>query len=269
MKFLQASDLHYEFEEMKLSDPCPEGIDAVLLAGDIWTKGRSIKKCEQIAAWAGVPVIFTPGNHDYYADSMWKSNERMAKQAAESDYDIRFLNPGVTMIGGTRIIAATLWTDYRMRDPEGENWQIKNACHHQMNDHKRIRWGYGSFRPVTPDDLHRTHMEHRAFITETLATPFDGATIVMTHHAPSEKSVGFKEPEFVDHAYASNLEDLILEAGPDLWIHGHTHNPEDYSIGRTRVMANPKGYPDQDIPFDFMKVHVVEEAEPHQYVDLS
>lgn len=255
MKFLIWGDIHSEFEEFKLPDERPEGLDCILCPGDIWTKGRAVKKLERIAQWAACPVIATPGNHDYYGDSIWKSDERMMRQAAESAFDIRILNPGVTEVAGTRIIAATLWTDYRMRQRDGDNVIIRRACENIMNDHKRIRWGYGNFRPVRADDLASLHLKHKTYISEVLQRPFDGPSLVMTHHAPSEQSVKFRAvTELVDHAYASNLEEFILDHAPEMWIHSHTHNREDYSIGPCRVVSNAKGYPDQDNGFDALEV---------------
>ena len=32
---------------------------------------------------------------------------------------------------------------------------------------------------------------------------------------------------------------------PRLWIHGHIHDSHDYTIGNTRVIANPRGYIDE------------------------
>jgi len=49
----------------------------------------------------------------------------------------------------------------------------------------------------------------------------------------------------VNPAYASNLDELILQYQPDIWIHGHMHRPADYFIGKTRVICNPRGYPEQ------------------------
>ena len=60
--------------------------------------------------------------------------------------------------------------------------------------------------------------------------------------------------ELHDHAYASNLDDMILDTQPDYWIHGHTHNPESYQIGVTKVLANPKGYPGDNPDFNKMKI---------------
>lgn len=43
-------------------------------------------------------------------------------------------------------------------------------------------------------------------------------------------------------AYASDLEQTMMEFGPDLWVHGHTHHAVDYHVGATRVVSNPRGY---------------------------
>ena len=47
----------------------------------------------------------------------------------------------------------------------------------------------------------------------------------------------------IDAAYASDLP-AMLEGphAPDLWIHGHIHRSVDYTVGRTRVLANPRGH---------------------------
>jgi hypothetical protein len=48
-------------------------------------------------------------------------------------------------------------------------------------------------------------------------------------------------------AFASNMENLILEIQPRLWIHGHDNY--DYQIGKTRIICNPRGYvPNADNP---------------------
>jgi Icc-related predicted phosphoesterase len=65
----------------------------------------------------------------------------------------------------------------------------------------------------------------------------------MTHHAPSLQSIPDKyKNEFIRVAYASDLEQKILEKQPQLWVHGHVHESFDYRIGETRVVCNPRGY---------------------------
>ena len=47
-------------------------------------------------------------------------------------------------------------------------------------------------------------------------------------------------------AYASDVESIIYEHEPTLWIHGHIHDTRDYMIGNTRILCNPRGYPRKD-----------------------
>ena len=66
---------------------------------------------------------------------------------------------------------------------------------------------------------------------------------MITHHAPSPRSIhprSARDP--LMPGYASDLEEVIERFQPALWIHGHVHRAVDFSIGRTRVLANPRGY---------------------------
>lgn len=83
-----------------------------------------------------------------------------------------------------------------------------------------------------------------------LATPFDGRKIVVTHHLPYPDCT----PEFyrggrhsdANHLFANSAElfgDLFVsDAAPELWNCGHTHHPSDITVGRTRIVFNPRGY---------------------------
>lgn len=67
---------------------------------------------------------------------------------------------------------------------------------------------------------------------------------MITHHAPSLRSVPeLYKADLLSAAYASNLEGFIESANIALWIHGHTHQSQDYPIGNTRILCNPRGYP--------------------------
>ena len=39
-------------------------------------------------------------------------------------------------------------------------------------------------------------------------------------------------------AFMTDLSNEIIDLGPNLWVHGHTHNSFDYTLGRTRVVVN-------------------------------
>jgi hypothetical protein len=93
------------------------------------------------------------------------------------------------------------------------------------------------------DDSARLFDRNAAWLAAELARPFDGPTVVITHHAPSPRSV---HPRFagspLNAAFVSDLEHLIDPAHVKLWIHGHTHDSFDYTVNGVRVVCNPRGY---------------------------
>jgi hypothetical protein len=38
----------------------------------------------------------------------------------------------------------------------------------------------------------------------------------------------------------------MAAGAPAVWVHGHTHRSRDDVVGRTRIISNPRGYPDQE-----------------------
>lgn len=92
------------------------------------------------------------------------------------------------------------------------------------------------------------HRATRSFIEAELCRTHDGPTVVVTHHAPHPDSLPPSHGELA-WCYASDLSELIIERGPDLWIHGYVHQATDYRVGRTRVVCNPRGHADERTGF--------------------
>jgi hypothetical protein len=156
----------------------------------------------------------------------------------------------VVLGGGVRFLGASLWTDYAIFG-EPNRAAVMNACATGINDHRLIGWQKQPWLRFRPQEAALLHHRSKAFLSETLAMPFDGPTVVVTHHAPHWNSV---HPRFrsdpVTGAFASNLEDLILATQPALWVHGHVHNSSDYRVGATRILCNPHGYGAENPDFD-------------------
>jgi Icc-related predicted phosphoesterase len=157
---------------------------------------------------------------------------------------------GVRAAGSVRFVGATLWTDYRIFG-EANQAATMNACAKGMNDHRLIGWQKKPWKRFRPQEAALLHHRSKAAITETLAAPFAGPTVVVSHHAVHWDSI---HPQFrsdpVTGAFVSDLSELIETYQPTLWVHGHVHNSSDYLVGKTRVLCNPHGYGTENSSFD-------------------
>jgi predicted phosphodiesterase len=89
----------------------------------------------------------------------------------------------------------------------------------------------------------KIHWRQRHWLQAQLLQPWEGPTVVITHHAPSPASIApAYRNDWLTPAFASELPAEMFE-GVDLWVHGHTHTSFDYRIGSCRVVCNPRGYP--------------------------
>lgn len=235
------SDLHLDVNKWSFALPKPPDCDVVLVAGDL-CEHASLAVKWLAARRITVPVVYVPGNHDFY-NSVMEHEWTRARLGAE--FGIRLLDRegfNFTTAAGerVRILGATLWTDYRLDGEEWE-WQAKASARLMMSDHTLIRMAARDGGAWRPDDALGAHVASRTWLGDNLATPFDGTTVVVTHHAPSRRSI---HPDYhgklLNAAYASNLDDLVEKC--DLWVHGHVHHRFDYRIGGGRVVCNPMGY---------------------------
>jgi len=250
MRLLILSDLHREI--WYRTSPRPEGWvdpfppidlavsrpDVVILAGDIDVGARAVEWATQ--AFARVPVLYVHGNHEGYGHHLDDVQKDIAMACAASGH-VHFLDRSERVIGGVRFLGATLWTDFKLYGKEA-SVLAKYDAGQWMNDYKRIRLAKKGYRKLRPDDTEQWHFRDRVWIEERLAEPFDGKTVVITHMAPSERSIAEEyKGDSCSPAFASNLDHPVERA--DLWIHGHVHHSLDYRIGGGRVVCNPLGYP--------------------------
>jgi predicted phosphodiesterase len=245
MKIHILSDLHNEFGQIKLT---PIECDAVILAGDADVGIRG-------AQWAmetfkGCPIIYITGNHEYYGKKLPKINRQLTELSRVPHF--HFLDRDELLIDNVRFLGCTLWTDFNLFGLERKQFAVYEAGQ-QMTDYRRIRLGEAQgYRKLRPADTIYIHHSSVRFLEEKLKEPFSGATVVITHHAPSPKSM---MPEFqndlISASYCNDLEWMIDKYQPELWIHGHIHRCFDYKIGKTRVLCNPRGYAPNEITEGF------------------
>lgn len=234
------SDLHNEFDTY-----IPRGVDAdvVILAGDIDVKTRGI-------SWAmrafPCPVLYVPGNHEYYGGHLLGTLAKMRGSCAASHVQVR--DRDAVEIGGVRFLGATAWTDF---SATGNTPLASITAQSSMNDYRLIRTGE-NYRRIKPSDLAAEAHRTREWLLSKLAEPFSGPTVVITHHAPLLRSLAGSPYAggHLDAAYANDWIDLLGEDRVALWVHGHSHTSVDYHEAGTRIVCNPRGYPGECTGFD-------------------
>ncbi|MCQ2991878.1 metallophosphoesterase [Pseudomonas tremae] len=237
MKLRIYSDLHNEFH---LFDPpaLDPSVDLVILAGDIDKKVRGVK-------WANknftCPTVYVCGNHEFYDGHIDRTLQKM-REAAEPH--VHILENKSLIIGNIRILGTAAWTDF---SSTGDQVAATSMARASMNDFRYIRAGAG-YRRLRPQDLiDRNHLA-KAWLTHQLAQPFEGKTIVVTHHSPSSALLGRERDGHLSAAYANDWPLLIEQA--DLWVFGHTHQSVDVELAGCRVISNPRGYPNEPTGFN-------------------
>ena len=176
MKLHILSDIHLEFAPF---DPPSTDADLVVLAGDI---GLGTDAVEWAAVTFPQPVLYVPGNHEYYGGHLKNTLAKMKRTAQGTQ--VRVLDSEAVVIGDVRILAATLWTDFMLtRNPMLAQHEAE-AC---MTDYRRIRTA--AYRRLRARDTQREHVAARRFLEHALAQPFAGRTVVVDAPRPVRPSI--------------------------------------------------------------------------------
>lgn len=243
MKIRILSDFHAEFYtenfnkvvkiiETKVLPPHAADAETILvLAGDICTAKRKQMLSVLLTHFCGrfKHVVYVCGNHEFYGSEMLETSLEMV-DLANTFRNLSF-GAGRHNIDGKAFNFCTLWTDF-----DKENPVTMYIASRGMNDYRQIRY---DDKLLTPELVMAAHAVQK----ENLFGSMEERDIVVTHHAPSFKSI---HPNYIgddlNGCYASSLEELILAKKPALWFHGHVHHHHDYLIGDTRIVCNPVGY---------------------------
>lgn len=249
MEMRLLSDLHLEFGKFKpnsLENVNPEQV--LILAGDIGERGKARSLVETFCKMFKA-VIYVPGNHEFYGGEYnevihyWKTRESEIE-------NLHFLNNDTVIIDGVRFIGGTMWTDM-----DNDNWFCKFSARSMMADYSQIRLDM-AFSPtkkkyknatkgrlLTIGDTMAMHTQCIEYLAIMLQTPFQGETVIVTHHTPS---MSLTSPIYANNAlngaFHANVEHLMERYRIRCWLHGHTHCPHHKKIFDTDIYCNPRGY---------------------------
>ena len=178
-------------------------------------------------------LFIVPGNHEFYiperkypSDPYLEKFSIMLHMADINELAGRDVLNNRDVHGHENIVFATLWF------PDPKDAYLKG----QLADYKYIK----GFEPRVYEENEKAVRFLSSNITE--------GSVVVTHHAPTFRSVPMEYAgDPLNKLFCNNLDELILEKKPLMWIHGHTHTSFDYILGETRVVCNPMGYMSQEI----------------------
>ena len=230
MKILVTSDwhleFHYDYGKAFLDELSNPEIDVLVVAGDLCLI-HDLHKVLKQAAKMFPHIVFVLGNHEYYHSSfpkVWEAIDKIKRDISLSQ-TVHLLDSDTSYgieIEGKRFIGDTLWFK-----PHSNDDKIK----HMMSDFEVIE-------NLAP----QVYLENKA-ACKMLAGNIQEGDIVVTHHMPSFKSTpDIYKNSLLNNFFVCEMDDIIKETKPALWIHGHTHTKCDYQLFDTRVVCNPFGY---------------------------
>lgn len=252
MRLLILADLHHDFWASNASDharlraglDAVGPVDAVILAGDISNKARVRWKAafdDLSAVCDRRDIHVSLGNHDFY-DHRIDGLDRL--QEVADACGVTWAVDRHWVWDGVRFAVTPLWVDHRL---DGRLESNRDEVERVMNDFRLIRVAQGGYRRLRARDVEREHERHLAFLDGVLSTPFEGPTVVVSHHAPHPDVL--LPGEAPRAAYASDLSDFLTRhaKASSWWFHGHAHRGMDVDRCGWKIRNVSLGYPSKDV----------------------
>jgi Icc-related predicted phosphoesterase len=253
VKINLVSDLHLDISKYQ---ELPGG-DVLIIAGDACEARSLVKEFHSTKLLERTPgafpcsdffefecakykkVFYVMGNHEHYGGKFWKTLPELRQVMPDN---VSILENQCEEYQGVLFVGATLWTDLNKADP-----MVIHSIANYMNDYRAITYHYpqyGTYHKMRPMDTVKMHIESKRYIVDKAKEHTDKPLVVITHMAPSSLSVHERyKGEWSNAAYYSDLSDVILDnSNIKVWVHGHMHDPSNYTIGDCRILANPRGY---------------------------
>lgn len=248
MKIQLISDLHIGVYPYV---PVAASADVIVVAGDVdagFDTGTYRLFSEMLRSSPQAHIIYVAGNHEFYGKDINAFRAELRKFCGPAsaggefedglDQRLHFLDNDEVVIDGVRFLGSTLFTNFELFGESQKQACMEEAAR-RLNDFYHIRINGRLLTPQDSIDLHNAAVQWLEM--KLKHEPFEGETVVITHHAPSFASVvPHYQHDPLSACYASRLDHLMGYS--KLWLHGHTHSSLDYTIEGTRVVCNPRGY---------------------------
>jgi predicted phosphohydrolase len=275
MKIYAFSDIHLESGPFEIDRSALKAADVVVAAGDIGNGTQGVEWLKTL----GKPVAYVVGNHEFWAAEPvdYAGTLERIREAAEGT-NVHVLERDSLQLGKLRILGCTLWSDYagwdrryievalsRMRDFHligAASWYEGKGAERKLRRLLPGSWANRFLKSKTfnPVIAHELFVKSVAWLRRELARPWEGDTVLLTHHSPTLESLRYacitdwelkgegpfrldeREAPIYRAAYASDLDGLLDHSDVALAIHGHLHHRLDFAHRGVRVYCNPRGY---------------------------
>ena len=238
MKIRLLSDLHCEGFQFTYEH---KGEDILVLAGDIHTRNRHEHIVMQVPG--SVQILFVAGNHEYYHGIFEEVNEQL-RSLSKQYPNFHFLNNSSVKIEGVDFFGGTMYSDFGLY---GEDLKKEGEAMSQrgINDFYATRRFSGQLDGACRMWSTKDHLqEHETFRRELqgwIKRTEGGKRVVISHFVPSPQAVHPRWKDSLLNTYFTcDMEQFMGWEG--LWLYGHTHDSNDFTVGDTRVVGNPRGY---------------------------
>ncbi len=225
--------------------------DFVICCGDISGNRFKTEKWIKNNLKQGIIVACNHLGYDWITNNEEDTLDNSIKYLQETfkNTNIHFLENNHIIINNVVFVGCTLFTDFKLYDKEYLSKMI--ACR-RMNDYRYVKIIHNKkAKLMSQTEQILRHNKSIKYI-ESICKKFSNRKIiVITHHAPNIQSVKDEyKKDLLSAAYASNLDELIIKyPNIKLWCHGHVHHNCDYKINTTRIVANPRGYKNENPDF--------------------
>lgn len=254
MKIAYGSDLHLEFGEY-VPETFPDA-DILVLAGDIVIVNKlnfhAYDFFNRVSSFYK-KVIVIAGNHEHYKGRLDESID-LYRTSFKHLENVIILDNETYEYEDVIIFGGTMWTNYN-----NSPWEAEIA-RGAMNDFRLIKVTdtYRSMRPV--DSLFEFNKFKRNLYELVENVDSDKKIVVISHHGPSMLSIDERfAGDPLNSAFVVDMSDFMLDyENINFWFHGHIHVSKDYQMGNTRVLCNPRGYPNEHKDFSSYEFKVVE-----------
>lgn len=269
MKLQLISDLHLDINR-NYPFSLPDSETFTVIAGDISAY------TDEAVKWIHENVkqgVFIEGNHIGYSGKKHSIQYYQTKLENEFPIDgsVSYLYDNYKVVNDVVFVGGIMFTDFRLYG-EGTLFFAKQASLNGLNDYRYNYYNaeflrptdaqdvYGIIKKVSPSNYETMFYRTKKAIENACELFPDKKIVVVTHHAPSERSIDeIYKTSKSNASYASNLENFILDhPNIKLWCHGHIHTSSDYMIGDCRVVCNPRGYEKYEYNNGFESRKVIE-----------